>query len=78
MKAFSLINAAWAISEIDVIIDAPVDYEDAKKNADEIAAGSVTIPTISISDLIKMKQKTGRQQDKTDIKYLRALNDEKK
>ena len=33
---------------------------------------------ISIPDLIKMKQKTGRQQDKMDIKYLEALKDEKK
>ncbi len=78
MKAFSLINPTWAISEIDVIIDAPVDYADAEKHVKRISTGTVTIPTISIPDLIKMKRKTGRQQDKTDIKYLEALRDEKK
>ncbi len=78
MKAFNLINTAWAISEIDVIIDAPVDYVKAIRNVKYINISNVTIPTISISDLIKMKQKTGRQQDKADIKYLEVLKNEKK
>jgi hypothetical protein len=26
MKAFNLVNAKWALSEIDIIIDAPVTY----------------------------------------------------
>lgn len=78
MKAFNLINPEWAISEIDVIIDTPVGYTAAKKHVRFIDTGNVTIPTISIPDLIKMKQKTGRQQDKMDIKYLEALKNEKK
>jgi predicted nucleotidyltransferase len=73
MKAFNLVNPAWAISEIDIIIDAPVDYTKAEKHVKRIAIGDVAIPTISIPDLIKMKQKAGRQQDKTDITYLRTL-----
>ena len=78
MKAFNLINPAWAISEIDVIIDAPVDYAEAEKHVRLIDTGNVAIPTISIPDLIKMKRKTGRQQDKMDVEYLEALKDEKK
>ena len=27
MKAFNLVNPDWAISEIDIIIDTPVDYK---------------------------------------------------
>ncbi len=78
MKAFSLFNPAWAISEIDIIIDAPVDYTNAEKHVNYINTGNVIIPTISVPDLIKMKQKAGRQQDKADIKYLKALKNEKK
>ncbi|MGB9735474.1 MAG: nucleotidyl transferase AbiEii/AbiGii toxin family protein, partial [bacterium] len=78
MKAFNLINPAWAISEIDIIIDAPVDYVNAAKHVIYIKTGNVEIPTISIPDLIKMKEKTGRQQDRADIKYLRKLKNEEK
>ena len=36
------------------------------------------LPVVSIDDLIKMKERTGRQQDKADIKYLKELKNEKK
>jgi hypothetical protein len=36
------------------------------------------LPVVSIDDLIKMKERTGRQQDKADIRYLKELKDEKK
>lgn len=78
MKAFHLINPKWAISEIDVIIDAPVDYTKAEKRVKHITVRDVTIPALSISDLIKMKRKADRKQDRADIKYLEALKHEKK
>lgn len=73
MKAFCLLNPEWAMSEIDVVISAPLDYEKASKNIKYITLHDVSIPTISIDDLIKMKQRTNRQQDKADIRYLRRL-----
>ena len=71
MKAFNLVNPDWGIREIDIIIDAPVNYKKAIKNARHISLDDVSIPTISISDLILMKAKTGRKQDKEDIKSLK-------
>ncbi len=73
MKAFNLVNPAWAISEIDVVIDSPIDYEEGKKRVNNIVLQGVSIPIISIDDLIRMKEKTGRQQDKADIRYLRKI-----
>ncbi|MFH1619098.1 MAG: nucleotidyl transferase AbiEii/AbiGii toxin family protein [bacterium] len=70
MKAFCLVNPDWAISEIDVIVDCPVDYEKASKNIKHIVLKNISIPVISIDDLIKMKKNTGRKQDEADIKYL--------
>src|SRR3989344_9157006 len=32
MKAFNLVNPDWAISEIDIVINTPVDYKRAAKN----------------------------------------------
>lgn len=70
MKAFNLVNPAWAISEIDIIIDTPVDYKKAARNINYITIDNVAIPAISMRDLIKMKQNTGREQDRADIRYL--------
>lgn len=78
MKAFNLVNPKWAMSEIDVVISTPVDYKKASENVNYNNLQEVSIPTISIDDLIRMKQKTGRQQDKADIRYLRRLKNEKR
>lgn len=78
MKAFNLVNTRWAISEIDIVIDSPVNYETAHKRVKNIVLQDVSIPVISVDDLIKMKQSADRQQDKADIKYLRKLKDEEK
>ena len=78
MKAFNLVNPEWAISEIDIIIDSPVDYKKGHKRVKNIILHGVSIPVISIDDLIKMKEKADRQQDKADIKYLRKLKNGKK
>ena len=73
MKAFCLINPEWAMSEIDVIINTPINYKKASKNIKHIVLRNVSIPTISINDLIKMKKSSNRQQDKADIRYLKRL-----
>lgn len=73
MLAFNLVNPEWAISEIDVVIGGPVSYEKANEKVNHITLQGVAIPVISIDGLMKMKQKTGRQQDKADIRYLRKL-----
>jgi len=78
MKAFNLINPDWAISEVDVIIDSPVDYKRAIKNVKRIKLYGVSIPTISIKDLILMKSKTERRQDRADIRNLKKILNEKK
>jgi predicted nucleotidyltransferase len=76
MKAFNLVNPSWAIKEIDVIIDSPVDYAEAGKCATMIELQGVLVPTVGLDDLIKMKEITDRQQDEADIRYLKGLKDE--
>jgi hypothetical protein len=77
MKAFNVVNPKWAVSEIDIVINTPIDYKTASKGIKYFVIQNITIPTVSIDDLIKMKQKTGREQDKADIKYLKRLKNEK-
>ncbi|MBI5208061.1 MAG: hypothetical protein HY934_09790 [Candidatus Firestonebacteria bacterium] len=77
MKAFNLVNPDWAISEIDIIIDTPIDYQKAVKNLKYVTIRDVSIPLISIYDLIIMKQSSNRLQDREDIKLLRKVINEK-
>ena len=73
MKAFNLVNTKWAISEIDIVINTPIDYKKAEKNLRYRVIQGISIPVISIADLIKMKQKSNRIQDKEDIKNLKKI-----
>ena len=73
MKAFNLVNPDWAIREIDIVINTPVDYKKAIVNVKHLSLHGVSIPTISIRDLILMKRKSGRAQDKKDIENLRKI-----
>ncbi len=76
MRAFNLVNPDWAISEIDVIISTPIKYEEAIKRVKYIKVHNVSIPTISIDDLILMKKGSKRKQDREDIKYLKRIKNE--
>lgn len=73
MKAFNLSNPDWAISEIDVVIDTPMDYKKAAKNLKHVYLHGISIPTISVGDLILMKRKSGRIQDRGDIANLKKV-----
>ena len=73
MKAFNLVNPKWGIAEIDIIIDTPVNYQNALKNIKQIILQGVSIPTISPEDLILMKTAAARKQDKEDIRSLKKI-----
>jgi len=72
MKAFNFYKDGM-LKEVDIIIDTPVSFEDAKKDILKVRSGDITIPVISIDNLIKMKKKTGRSVDKFDIEALRKI-----
>ncbi len=78
MKAFNFFNENATISEIDIIIDSPISFLEAKKNMVKVLLSDLKIPTISISDLIKMKEFSGRKQDLADIEHLRRIKDYEK
>lgn len=71
MKVFNLVNPDWAISEIDIVINTPVNYKNAYKEINYFLLQGVEIPVISINHLIKMKMKSNRKQDIADIRYLK-------
>lgn len=78
MKAFCLVNPAWAMSEIDIVINTPINYRKASKDIKRITLQDISIPAVSIENLIRMKKSSNREQDKADIRYLKRLKNEKK
>ena len=72
MKAFNF-YLDNELKEVDLIIDSPMTYEEAKKKASFIPVGKFSLPLISIDHLIKMKQNTGREVDRLDIMKLKII-----
>ncbi len=72
MKAFNF-YLDKDLKQVDLIIDSPVTYEEARKKASLIQVGKISLPLISIDHLIKMKQKAGREVDQLDIAELKRI-----
>ncbi len=61
------------LKEVDIIIESPVSYEEAKKGALKIKIEDTILPVISIDNLIKMKKNTGRSVDRFDVEELKKI-----
>jgi len=72
MKAFNFYKED-ELKEVDIIIDSPLSYDKAKKDALKINVGDMVLPVISINNLIKMKKNTGRSKDEVDIEQLKKI-----
>ena len=73
MKAFNFYKGEKSYEEVDIIIDSPVDFEAARKDAKKIKVGKVTLPVISARGFIKMKRKAGREKDLDDINKIKLI-----
>lgn len=73
MIAFALKGRDAGAPTVDVLIDAPVDFENAMQRADIRLLQNIRIPLASIDDLIRLKSGTGRAQDEADIQHLQRL-----
>ncbi|MCX5699790.1 MAG: hypothetical protein NTX01_08890 [Candidatus Omnitrophica bacterium] len=62
-----------SFEEVDIIIEAPVTFKEAKKDITWARGSGISIPLISIDGLIKMKKKSGRIVDKLDIDALKRI-----
>jgi len=72
MKAFNFYREN-ELKEVDIIIESPVSYKEAKKSVLQLKMGTFKIPVISIDHLIKMKTHAGRDMDQNDIKQLKRI-----
>lgn len=77
MKAFNFYKED-EFKEVDIIIETPVSFDTAKKTVQHIKLAEITVPVISIKNLIKMKQEAKRPVDQVDIAELQEIAKHKK
>jgi len=61
------------LKEVDIIIESPVSFEEARESSIPMKIDDLVLPVISIDKLIKMKQRTGRTIDRLDIEELEKI-----
>jgi hypothetical protein len=73
MIAFGLRPTDPSAPTVDVLIDPPLDIEAALKRVKPQNIGNCRVFLASLEDLIILKEKTGRAQDRADIEHLKRL-----
>lgn len=73
MLVFTLYNPAKQFQELDVFVENPIDFKAAYKKKYVFKAGGLSVTTISLDDLISIKELSPRKQDASDAAMLRKL-----
>lgn len=75
---FTLNDPRDPLTQVDVFLENPIDFEPAYEARQPLEAGDMTLAVISIEDLIRLKAQANRLQDKSDIAMLRKVQDERR
>jgi hypothetical protein len=78
MRAFTFQLPGHPLSDIDVLIDSPLDYAALAKRAEQVDAGGLVLRIAGLEDLIQMKTVAGRDQDLADADALRRLLEDRR
>ena len=75
MKVFSFFNPNNEQEVVDVMIQDYINYDEALKNSKLMKDQNISVPVISIDNLIRLKEISGRGRDLADIKILKKLKE---
>ena len=73
MKAFSFFQPEEQYKVVDIVIEHPLEFEQAYKNRSVKTVRDIEIFLASLEDLITTKESAGREQDLSDIEMLRKV-----
>jgi hypothetical protein len=73
MMVFSLYDPKNPFLLIDIFTETPFDFNAVNKNRKRIRFENIIIPVVPIKELIAMKEKSGRPQDRADVFYLKKI-----
>lgn len=71
--AYTFANVSNPLFSIDVIVGDSLKFSIYEKYCGQIAVWDITVPVVSIDDLITMKRKTKRKKDDDDVALLLEL-----
>jgi len=77
MRAFNFYKGEGGYEEVDIIIDSPVDFKTANKDALKVRVEGLILPVISKRNFIKMKKRAGRDKDLMDIEEIKMAREKK-
>ncbi len=77
MKAFNFYKGEQSYEEVDIVIDSPVTFKDADKDALKIRVHGLVLHVISPKKFIRMKKYSGRGKDLTDIEQIKIVGEQK-
>jgi len=72
--ALPLVAAAPGSPTLDVLIEHPLDFEAAHSRRERRRVADVEARVASVADMIALKERAGRRQDRDDVEHLRRLN----
>jgi len=73
MTVFSLYDPDNSFFLIDIFVEMPFDFDEVYMEREEIEFGNTVIPVVPIKDLIAMKERSDRPQDRADTFHLKKI-----
>jgi len=73
MTVFSLYDPKTPFFLIDIFVESPFDFDEVYRRRKKIRSADAVIPVVPINELILMKEKSNRPQDRADVFYLRKI-----
>lgn len=74
LTVFSLWSERAAGLEVDLFVEEPFDFPEAYARAVTVALDTTTATVVSLPDLLAMKRRAGRAQDRADVEALEAIS----
>ena len=75
MLVFSLYDPRNPFFLIDIFTEIPFDFDAIYKQRKKVKFENIFIPVVPIKELIAMKEKSDRPQDRADVFYLKKIMD---
>ena len=75
MKVFSVYNPENSMEHVDILLEDNIGFRQAYARREIIKTGNLRINLINIDDLIRLKEISGRERDKNDVRALRKIKE---
>jgi hypothetical protein len=73
MTVFSLYDPKNPFFLLDIFVETPFDFDKVYKQRKRMKFENTVVPVVPMTELIRMKEKSDRPQDKADIYYLKKI-----